>query len=91
MAERLPIIVRGKDCDAAVAEAKAWAKGEGLTLRTVASCKPREDITSWVADGVTVPPAFREEWQHAWEVVLVVADVTGPLPEPPTLWAGVAL
>ena len=71
MAEHLPTIFRGRSPDEAIQHAKAWARAEGLTLRTVASCRKRTDMPEWTPEGA------------AWLVVLVVAVVAS---EPPTLW-----
>ena len=73
--EQLPVLFRGRSADEAIQHAKAWAHDEGLTLRTIASCRRRTDIPEWTPEG------------PAWEVDLVVLlrDATR-LPEPPTLW-----
>lgn len=78
MTERLPAVFRGRSADDAIQAAKAWARDEGLTLRTVASCRKRTDMPEWTPEGA------------AWEVTLVVNVPDGTtLPEPPTLWLGV--
>jgi len=78
VAEHLPTIFRGRSPDEAIQHAKRWAKAEGLTLRTIASCRKRTDFPEWTTEGA------------AYEVTLVVVmPATGALPEPPTLWAGV--
>lgn len=85
MAEQLPTIFRGATADDAIKAAKAWAKAEGLSLRTVASCRRRDDLEEWATDAVTLPPDFRVERLIPFEVVLVVKDTDGPLPTPPDL------
>lgn len=83
--ERIPAIFRGADADAATKAAKAWAKANGLSVRTIASCRRRDDLLPWVTDAVTLPPDFRVEQLVAWEVVLIVKRPAGPLPTPPDL------
>lgn len=38
--ERYEVAFAAETSEEAVAKAKAWAKAEGMTLRTVASCRP---------------------------------------------------
>jgi len=42
--DHLPVIFRGQSPDAAIQGAKAWAREQSLTLRTIGSCRPRTDI-----------------------------------------------
>lgn len=90
MAERLPVRFRATTAEGAIEAAKQWARANGMTLRTVASCRIAEDVEAWVDDAVTLPPDFAVVRIPAWDVVLVVADAPVPLPEPPTLWGSVA-
>lgn len=85
------VLFRDRDADGAVAQAKAWARPEGLTLRTIGRVQRRDDLPTWGADEDPTIPVY------AWEVTLVVAAVPEAvvlptLPEAPTLplWEGVA-
>jgi hypothetical protein len=72
VSERLPVLFRAVTPEAASEMAKAWARAEGLRIRTVASIRRRDDLPAWCADHdpyVTVYP---------FEVTLVVA---GPVSE----------
>lgn len=91
MAEHLVVLFRDRDADGAVAQAKAWAKSEGLTLRTIGSVRRRDDMPAWGDDTDPTIPVW------AWDVTLAVASVPADLelptlPEAPTLplWEGVA-
>lgn len=77
--ERLPVLFRDTTPEGAAEQAKAWARTEGLTLRTVASIKRRDDLPTRGADH----DPYVTLW--AFEVVLVVRDTAGPLPQPPAL------
>lgn len=79
MAERLPVLFRDTTPEGAADQAKDWAHTEGLTLRTVASIRRRDDLPTWGADH----DPYVTLW--AFEVTLVVKVPAGPLPEPPTL------
>lgn len=57
--DRVAVIFRAPDAEGATGLAKHWARGEGLRIRTVASCRRREDMRTWDVGPV-------------WEVVLVV-------------------
>ena len=74
-AEHVPTLFRGLTPEDASAAAKAWARAEGLRVRTIATIRRRDDLPVWTPEG------------PAWEVTLVL-DVPdgGPIPEPPTLW-----
>ena len=58
--DRMEVIFRAPTAEDAQGLAKAWARTEGLRIRTVASVKRREDMRTW-----DVGPA--------WMVTLVVA------------------
>lgn len=57
--DRVAVVFRAPDAEAATGLAKHWARNEGMRIRTVASCRRREDMRTW-----DVGPA--------WEVTLVV-------------------
>lgn len=59
--ERLPVLFRAQTAEEAIERAKAWARGEGARIRTVASCRRRDDLPVWTPEG------------PAWEVVIVVS------------------
>lgn len=84
MAEHLPVLFRGTTADDATTQAKEWARGEGLRVRTIATVKRRHDLPTWGADDDPRVSLF------AFEVTLVVdtlpAELPLPtLPEAPTL------
>ena len=79
MSEPLALLFRDRTPEGAADQAKAWARAEGLTVRTVARIKSRDDLPTWGADDdpyVTLT---------AWEVTIVVATLPDPLPTLPTL------
>lgn len=84
MAEHVPVLFRDRTPQGAADQAKAWARGEGLRTRTVATIKRRDDLPTW---GDDVDPYVT---LVAFEVTLVVdtlpADLSLPtLPEAPSL------
>lgn len=84
MAEHLPVLFRDTTPGGATDQAKAWAKAEGMRVRTIATVKRRDDLPGWGSDA---DPYITH---HAFEVTLVVdtlpADLALPtLPEAPSL------
>jgi hypothetical protein len=91
VAEPVIVLFRDRTADGAVAQPKAWARSEGLTLRTIGSVRRRDDMPAWGDDTDPNIPVY------AWDVTLVVRDQPEglelpTLPEAPTLplWEGVA-
>jgi len=83
-AEHVPVLFRGTTPEHASKQAKAWAKGKGFRVRTVATIKRRDDLPTWGADEDPYTDLY------PFEVTLVLDVPAGAtLPEPPTLWAGV--
>ena len=58
--EHVPTVFRGKTSQDAIDAAKAWAKAEGLRVRTIARVTRRIDIPEWTPEG------------PAWQVTLAV-------------------
>lgn len=50
MAEHLPVLFRDRTADGAVAQAKAWAREEGLTLRTIGRV-----VVAAIPDSIALP------------------------------------
>lgn len=76
MSEHLPVLFRDRTAEGAAEQAKTWARGEGLRIRTVGRIDRRDDLPTWGDDAdpyVTL---------HAWQVVLVVDAVPAELPLP---------
>lgn len=90
MAEHLPVLFRAATPEGATEQAKAWARSEGLTTRTIARVVRRDDMPTWSDDADPTIAVY------AWEVTLVVAalrpELTLPsIPEAPSLplWSAV--
>lgn len=85
MTEPITVLFRGTTPEHAAEQAKQWAHDEGLRVRTVRRIKRRMDLPTWGADDDPYTDLY------PYEVSLAVdMPETGVLPEPPTLWAGVA-
>ena len=80
MSATLTVLFRGTTPEHAAEQAKAWARAEGMQVRTVASIRRRTDLPTWGADDDPTIDML------AFEVTLAVAHLVEPLPEPPTLW-----
>lgn len=84
MAEQLAVLFRDRTADGASEQAKAWARAEGLTVRTVARIRQRDDLPTWGADDD--PCATLWAWEVTLAVVALPAEVALPtLPEAPSL------
>lgn len=73
MTEHLPVIFRAPTPQAAAAAAKAWARAEGIRIRTVASVRRRDDMETWWT-GLT--PGAAPEQLIPWQVTLAVDPST---------------
>ena len=71
--DHIPVLFRARTADAASAAAKAWARAEGIRVRTVARVERREDMEPWAAD---VPPGAAPELLIPWQVTLAVDPAT---------------
>mgnify|MGYP007071612198 FL=1 len=79
MAEPLALLFRDRTPQGAATQAKAWAKAEGMRVRTLATIKQRDDLPTWGDDADPYVTLV------AYEVVLVVDALPDPLPTLPTL------
>lgn len=73
MTEHIPVLFRAPTADAAREAAKAWARAEGIRIRTVASVRRREDMQAWATE---VPPGASPELLIPWQVTLAVDPAT---------------
>lgn len=81
MSESLTVLFRGTTPEHAAEQAKAWARAEGMTIRTVARIARRHDLPTWGAEGDPTIDLY------PFEVTLAVLALPVPLPELPTLWS----
>lgn len=80
MSESLTVLFRGTTPEHAAEQAKAWARAEGMTIRTVARIARRHDLPTWSTDDDPYTDAY------PFEVTLAVDAVPVPMPDLPTLW-----
>lgn len=71
--EHIPVLFRAPTSDAASAAAKAWAKAEGIRVRTVARVERREDMEPW---WTSLAPGVMPEMLIPWQVTLAVDPTT---------------
>lgn len=71
--EHIPVLFRAPTADAAREAAKAWARAEGIRVRTIARVDRREDMEPW---WTSLAPGVMPEMLIPWQVTLAVDPAT---------------